>query len=105
MDIEQTGDKDEASVNPNDYRHSRVESLSDGEEQPPDEHDSNTEDYDDEPAFTPGQTGYQRQSSITHGTLEYLKALSMSLDATIQYQTDKHGRVILIKAGHPNTNT
>ena len=54
MDIEQTEDKDETRINPNNYHKSQVESLSDGEEQPPD-HESNTEDFDDDPGFDPGQ--------------------------------------------------
>ena len=86
IDYEQAMEVDDTTVNPNDYRKSHVESVSDGEEQPPD-HDSNNE-YDDDPDFNKDGFGYQKRSTAVHGTHAYLQALSASLDAAITYQTD-----------------
>ena len=65
-DIEQHMEVDE-QVDPNDYRAPRIESLSDGEEQPP-EHDSNDEEYDDDPDFW---FGFIKRSTVVPGTIEY----------------------------------
>ena len=65
-DHEQQMEVDELD-DPNIYRSPRRESISDGEEQPS-EHDSNDEEYDDDPDF---RYGYIKRSTVVPGTAMY----------------------------------